>query len=84
MKEKIIIIALIQYTLESMKELMLDAGQGKVSAEKIGALKAFGLVQIQLYINIAGDHWQGSPQDLQLWLVGYCKREIAFMEARVN
>jgi hypothetical protein len=74
-KDKLVIIATIQYCIEKMKSILFDAGRGNASIEKRGALKALGLVLIEMHYAITGDHWQGSPKDLSLWMLRYCKQE---------
>jgi hypothetical protein len=74
MKDKLIIIATIQYTLEQMK-LLLGDPQSERSSKKMGALTAFSCILIQLHMAITGHHWEKSPKELMEWMIGYMKQQ---------
>lgn len=74
MKDKLIIIATIQYVLDQMKMLIGEPGSMK-NPTKLAVLTTLGVVLIQFHMAITGDHWQGSPKDLMLWMVKYIKNE---------
>jgi hypothetical protein len=72
MKDKLIIIATIQYTLEQMKLLLVDPEK---SSKKMGALTAFSCILIQIHMAITGHHWERSPKELMEWMIGYMKQQ---------
>jgi len=74
MRDKLVIVATIQYIIEQSKTLMMEPG-GQHSAEKMGVLKGINIILLQMYYAIAGDHWQGSPKELHEWMIRYCKKE---------
>lgn len=76
MKDKLIIIATIQNMLTHMKVLLAElSDRSKISAEKAGVLKGVSICLLDLHYAITGNHWAGSPKDLQLWMIQYCKDE---------
>lgn len=74
MKDKLIIIATIQYLIENIKTLIGDPATLR-SREKLGCLKALSLTLVQIHFAITGNHWSGSPQDLTIWMIRYIKAE---------
>lgn len=74
MKDKLIIIATIQFIIENMRELLLDPPQNK-SQQKLGVLKALSLVLFNIYFSITGNLWQASGEDLTKWMLRYIKDE---------
>ena len=73
-KDKLIIIATIQYIIEQSKLLMMEPTLTH-SAEKMGVLKGINIILLEFYYAIAGDHWTKSPQALHEWMIQYIKRE---------
>lgn len=73
MKDKLIVIATIQYTIDALQAVLIDAGRGQGSIEKRGVAKAFGAMQVQFYHAITGNDWTGSVKELQEWLLRYLK-----------
>jgi hypothetical protein len=73
-KDKLIIIATIQYTLEQMKLLLADPSSER-SPKKFGALTAFSCMLIQFHMAITGHHWEKSPKELMEWMFRYIKDE---------
>lgn len=74
MKDKLIILATIQYTLEQMKLLLADPSSER-SPRKFGALTAFSCILIQIHMAISGNHWEKSPRELMEWMIKYVKDE---------
>ena len=84
MKDKLIIIATIQFYIENMKNLLIDSGHSKLSEEKAGVTKALGLCMFNMYYAITGHMWQGTPKDLMDWLIQYMKDEADKLEGTSN
>ena len=74
MKDKLIIIATIQYVLEQMKTLLADPASLRTT-EKRCAMVTFGVVLIQFHYAITGHMWVKSPKELMEWMFGYIKDE---------
>jgi hypothetical protein len=72
MKDKLIIIATIQYILEQSKLIMMEPS---FAAEKMGVLKGINIVLLEFYYAITGNHWSKSPKELHEWMIQYIKKE---------
>lgn len=79
MRDKLIIIATIQYIIKQMKELLLDAGRGKTSLEKQGVLKGLSACLLQIHFAITNEPWNHSPKELMEWMIRYMKTEATKM-----
>lgn len=72
MREKLVIIAIIQSTIENMRNLLADTQH---SPEKLGALKGVAFCLVSIYTAITGEPWTQSPQELTQWMIRYMKEE---------
>lgn len=79
MKDKLIIIAIIQNTIKDMSDLMMQ-GSGQRSIEQQGVLKGMGKVLFDIHFAITGNLWQQSPKALMQWMVQYTKDQARMIE----
>lgn len=73
MKDKLIIIAIIQNILQDMQLLM--TGAADKGPRGLGALTAYGVMLLHIYHSISGEQWNGTPRELHDWMLKYIKDE---------
>jgi hypothetical protein len=70
-RDKLIIIATIQNVLQAIQLLI----HGPKGPRTLGALTAMGTVLLNIHYLISGSEWQGTPRELEQWMLKYIKDE---------